>query len=45
MRTLIKGRCIAQAALLFAAAVLALGALSNHYPWSTPMAALLLIVR
>ncbi len=45
MRTLIKGRCIAQAALLFAAAVLALGALSNHFPWSTPMAALLLIVR
>lgn len=38
MRTLIKGRCIAQAALLFAAAVLALGALSNHFPWSTPMA-------
>lgn len=45
MRTLIKGRCIAQAALLFAAAVLALGTLSNHFPWSTPMAALLLIVR
>ena len=45
MRTLIKGRCIAQASLLFAAAVLALGALSNHFQWSTPMAALLLIVR
>ena len=45
MRALIKGRCIVQAILLLAAAALDLGALSSHFPWRTPMAALLLIAR
>lgn len=45
LRALIKGRCIVQAILLLAAAALDLGALSSHFPWRTPMAALLLIAR